>query len=563
MLELSCRRRDGETLAPGEYRARFPEHAQLIDSLFRELILDAGAGKSRTAALSLNALSEQDLARLGYVILGELGHGGMGIVYQAYDCKRDQRVALKTIQRPDPASLLRFKQEFRTLADVAHPNLVALYDLISDGQLWFFTMEFVKGVNFLTYVCSPVIPGDATTETDHDLETPGGRPPERQLTDTEVDPTLTTTPPGVDNRSQARSVATGESGLAPPRFVRLRAALRQLAAGVAALHDAGKLHRDIKPSNVLVDRDGRVVLLDFGLAAELEQADFHESSEPHVVGTVAYMAPEQAASLPVSPASDWYSVGVMLYQALTGRLPFLGRPLEVLVDKQRIEPLAPREIAADVPDDLNTLCIELLRRDPDARPAGCEVLRRLGNGPDELHVPSSQRWLPRQAAPLIGRQRHLQILDDAFQAMSRGQTAAVYVHGRSGAGKTVLVQHFLSSLVGREGGRGAGGAMLRAGVGSVQGPGQLGRFPGPASEAIVRRNSAGDTPARRLAAHAGFPGAEPDRGRGVAAAAHDRGHRPPRVAKEGLHRPARTAGAAGRPRAAGAGHRRPPVGRCR
>ena len=109
----------------------------------------------------------------------------------------------------------------------------------------------------------------------------------------------------------------------------------------------------------------------------------------------------------------------MLYQALTGRLPFVGRPLEVLVDKQRIEPVAPPELAADVPDDLNTLCIELLRRDPDARPAGCEVLRRLGNGPDELHFPYSQRFLPRQAAPLIGRQRHLQILDAAFQAQPR------------------------------------------------------------------------------------------------------------------------------------------------
>ncbi len=452
VIDLSRRRREGEAPSPGEYRARFPEHVQLIDSLFRELIGSTGAGTSNTATLRLNAVSEEDLARLGYVILSEVGRGGMGVVYQAYDCRRERRVALKTMQRPDPVSLLRFKQEFRTLAGVAHPNLVALYDLISDGQVWFFTMEFVSGVDFLTYVSSPVGPEDANWETDLDPQAPGGWPLETPLPDTEpyASPATSTLDMEMENVGRPIAEPAGESVVAPAKSVRLRVALRQLAAGIAALHDAGKLHRDIKPSNVLVNSDGRVVLLDFGLAAELERDDIHQSSEPHVVGTVAYMSPEQAACLPVSPASDWYSVGVMLYQSLTGRLPFLGRPLEVMLEKQRIEPLAPRELVADVPDDLNTLCVDLLRRDPDARPAGPEVVRRLSERPNDSHAPFSQRSSPRQAAPLIGRQRHLQTLDAAFQTMSRGQTAALYVHGRSGAGKTILIQHFLSSLVARD-----------------------------------------------------------------------------------------------------------------
>src|SRR6185436_13724290 len=103
-------------------------------------------------------------------------------------------------------------------------------------------------------------------------------------------------------------------------FSRLQVAPRQVVEGLHGLHETGKLHRDIKPSNVLVTKEGRVVILDFGLVAEVEGKEPYDSQT--LAGTPDYMSPEQGAQLPISRASDWYSVGVMLYQAITGRLPF-------------------------------------------------------------------------------------------------------------------------------------------------------------------------------------------------------------------------------------------------
>jgi hypothetical protein len=327
-----------------------------------------------------------------YEILGELGRGGMGVVYRAFDRRRGVAVALKALPRIGPSALERFKREFRVLADVAHPNLVTLHELVSDGHGWFLTMELVEGVDFLAHVRA----GDEATR------------------------------PG-----------------------RLRDALRQLAAGVAALHRAGKLHRDLKPSNVRVDRSGRVVILDFGLAAELGPDGQHQSTEAHVLGTAAYMAPEQAAGLPVSPAADWYSVGVMIYEALTGRRPFGGGAAEVLAAKQVHEP-PPRERVPGVPRDLDALCSELLRRDPRERPAGADILRRLGVAPDGPGTVLPSQSPPQQAIPLVGRRRHLEALEAAFAAVQRGRTVAVFMHGASGAGKTALARRFLDGLIGRD-----------------------------------------------------------------------------------------------------------------
>ena len=124
----------------------------------------------------------------------------------------------------------------------------------------------------------------------------------------------------------------------------MRPALRQLAEGVHALHEMGKLHRDIKPSNVLVTDEGRVVLLDFGLVEDINP-ELHETL---LAGTPDYMSPEQGAQSKISKASDWYSVGVMLYQALTGRLPFRGKFFEVMTQKQTREPIQAREINPDI-----------------------------------------------------------------------------------------------------------------------------------------------------------------------------------------------------------------------
>ena len=197
------------------------------------------------------------------------------------------------------------------------------------------------------------------------------------------------------------------------------------------------MHCDLKPSNVLVTAEDRVVILDFGLVMETEP---HLSGpRRYLAGTPAYMSPEQAAGEQLSKASDWYSVGVMLYQALTGDLPFTGQVFEVLAKKQREEPPSPSEVVQGIPEDLNALCCALLRRDPEARLSGSEILRRLAGVPDG-EVPTVHEDL------FAGRERHVECLMEAFEATRKGRTVTVYLHGASGIGKTTLAHHFLEKL---------------------------------------------------------------------------------------------------------------------
>jgi serine/threonine protein kinase len=343
----------------------------------------------------------------------------MGVVYEALDVERNTRVALKTLARATTEAIVRFKREFRALQDIHHANLVALGDLVSTGDRWFFSMELVDGVDFLDYVRPTQIvaaPRDSPSVADDTMTSDATMP-------FEYDPSA----PPVTGRFDER---------------RLRAVLPQLVDGVAALHAANKVHRDIKPSNIRVTPSGRLVLLDFGLVLDTMSAS--QALDMSLVGTPAYMAPEQAASDTVGPAADWYSIGVLLYEALTGRVPFEGSPLEMFMRKQKDEPQPPSELAPGVPEDLEKLCMRLLRFDPTKRPNGAEILRR-------LYVPATSRMPARSSSSLgqmtfVGRHHELEALDAALGDARASGAVTVIVSGVSGVGKSWLVRKFTDDI---------------------------------------------------------------------------------------------------------------------
>jgi serine/threonine protein kinase len=365
-----------------------------------------------------------------YRIVRRLGEGGMGVVYEADDIERGSAVALKTLLRFDAAALYRFKREFRTLADVLHPNLVRLYELVvEENERAFFTMELVRGTDFLTYVRKPGV------------ELP---PLEKSRVRSMV--TVAEGPESQPSDFVARAAAETPQARSPMLvdIDKLRGSMRELVEGVHALHRAGRLHRDLKPSNVLVALDGRVVVLDFGVATELARAADRQPGEAEIVGTLRYMAPEQAVALDTSPAADWYSVGVMLYEALVGRPPFSGRYTDVVAMKVLQDADSPSAQVEGVPNDLNDLCIALLDRDPQKRPLGPEILQRLGVSPS-LRPPPSLAPRDRRTR-LIGREDQLAALQEAFARVRLGESVTVRVAGASGMGKSAVVQQFVDEL---------------------------------------------------------------------------------------------------------------------
>jgi len=365
-----------------------------------------------------------------FEIRGRLGSGGMGVVYRAFDRARGLEVALKTLTRSSALDLFRFKREFRSLADIGHPNLVGLHELHTVGDVWFFTMELVEGQSFIQHV------------RPHEPVPSSGTAPSTPLDEAEATRTVGTgvvpapqPPPVSGSRLSRQRILAARLELG-----RLEPALYQLVDGVHALHVLGKLHRDLKPSNVLVEASGRVVLLDFGLISDLSSRSDTTTDAP-AAGTPAYMSPEQATAAPLTEASDWYSVGVMLYEALTGRRPFEGPAHDVLAAKLAIDPPPPRHHAPDAPRHLDALCSALLHRDPAARPGADAILAALGAAPSTATLN-----LTAAAPTFVGRDRELAALRAALADTRASGGVTVFVRGASGMGKSALIRHFLDEV---------------------------------------------------------------------------------------------------------------------
>jgi len=341
-------------------------------------------------------VTPRELGSGRFEVRGTLGAGGAGTVYRVYDQVMQREVALKLLRTASGRDLFRFKREFRALADIVHPNLIALHELHAVDGSWYFTMELVEGVAFIDWV--------RPSRTGHDGPT------------------------------RRRADIQGS----PPSEVRLRGALIQLVDALLALHRAGKLHRDLKPSNVLVTKQGRLALLDFGLVASVAE----DNPDKLAVGTPVYMSPEQASDRTLTEASDWYGVGAMLYEALTGRRPFEGEPEDVMTRKQTELPAEPALLSPRVPVDLGALCMRLLAPAAAARPDGIAILDQLGATPSQR-----TRDIQHSSQPhtFVGRAAELAELQRAFTE-SRTHGVTVLVRGKSGIGKSTLIRSFLNHL---------------------------------------------------------------------------------------------------------------------
>jgi tRNA A-37 threonylcarbamoyl transferase component Bud32/tetratricopeptide (TPR) repeat protein len=322
---------------PPDRREAMLAHVDRCD-LCRELAAEAQRGT--VGGATLDPPADPTMAggrvRAGAVLaarfelLERLGAGAMGVVWRARDRTTNQDLALKLLpeeRAQDEAFLARFRDELLLARQVSHPNVCRLHDLVQADGRWFLTMELIEG-------------------------------------------------------APLSAVAAG----GPLEVDRVEALLRQVAAGLAAAHQAGVVHRDLKPANVVVTGDGRAVVLDFGIARR--DGEEGRTEVGAIVGTPRYMAPEQAATSKVDARADVYALGLIGCELLSGHVPLdRGDMLPTIVARRLEDPPSVESLAPSAPPRLARILDACLRRDPDERPSDGAAVLALLEGRAELPQP--------------------------------------------------------------------------------------------------------------------------------------------------------------------------------
>ncbi len=249
-----------------------------------------------------------------------IGRGGMAEVWRGHDLVRDWPVAVKLFaaEASDPSMRARFAQEARTAARVVHPNVVSVYDVGEHTGRPYLVMELLSG----------------------------------------------------------RSLAEELAARGPLGVDEVRHLVGQVAVGLDAAHRAGVVHRDIKPANLHLTDGGQVKVVDFGIARLADEAAGRLTAVGMIVGTAAYLSPEQIMGRPGDAASDMYALGCVCYELLCGHPPFAGSSAELVFQHVQQPPPPPRRYRPDLPADLEALVLALLEKEPRARPTAGEVIAR-------------------------------------------------------------------------------------------------------------------------------------------------------------------------------------------
>jgi serine/threonine protein kinase/Tfp pilus assembly protein PilF len=281
-----------------------------------------------------------------YQIIEELGRGGMGRVYKAVDTEVNEKIALKLIKpeiAADKKTIERFRNELKFARKIRHKNVCQMYDLSKEEGSYYITMEFVPGDNLKSLIrrMGRLSPGQAITIT------------------------------------------------------------RQVCDGLAEAHKLGVVHRDLKPQNIMIDQDGNVRIMDFGIARSLEGKGITGAGV--MIGTPDYMSPEQVEGKETDQRSDIYSLGVILYEMVTGQAPFEGdTPFTIGVKHKSETPKDPREMNPQIPDDLSRTILNCLEKEKDNRYQSAGELRSKLTTLDE-GIPTTEKVIPKRK-PLTSRE---------------------------------------------------------------------------------------------------------------------------------------------------------------